>query len=91
MVPTFITYDLNEYPEGIHLKVKTELIQSYSYSSKSSNGIVNLPNTFLIKQNISPAHAISELRSVVAKHKGTLEKAYAAAFENGTAQYFEKS
>jgi hypothetical protein len=87
MVTVFITYDLKELPKGIHLKVKTDLIANYGYSARTLTNEADLPNTFLLKQNITPDNAFDDLKAVVAKHGGTLERSYSGIVQQP--KYYE--
>jgi len=84
---TLITYDINRK----HGEVKSAMIKNHYMKSWTDNGTTYyLPNTTLWKQNVTPATAVADLRSVIqainnhssANEQIKLERAIAVEFTN---------
>lgn len=79
-----IAYDLKEFPKDIHVNVKKCMIEDNGYSDKSPTKKIQLPNTTLLKQGITPQKAVEDLVALVNKFKGTLERYVACECNNYT-------
>jgi hypothetical protein len=82
MALIFITYDLKETTKDIHKLVKDTMILSHGYSDKSPQKKYQLPNTCLLKDGTTPSQAVDDLKAVIKKHNGTLERFLACECEN---------
>jgi len=82
MALILITYDLKETPSGIHMKVKSTMINNYKYSDKSPAKGYQLPNTCLTKSGITSEQAVDDLKASVKQHGGTLERFFACRAED---------
>ena len=74
MALILISYDLKETPKDIHSNVKKSMKSDYKYSDKSPQKSYQLPNTCLLKDGITPKQAVEDLKAVVEKYDGTLER-----------------
>lgn len=86
-MPVLITYDLERTTTTIHTEVKKAMIE-HGYNDHvpiQSGGQVKLPNTTLVKDNITPETAVNNLVTVCNAKNANLEKYIALNinYENG--------
>jgi hypothetical protein len=84
MSTILLTYDIRQdRNRQIHTLVKDAMKRlGYSDQFKHENGIVYLPNTALIKNNIAPKQAYDDLIAISRGLSAIVERAIAVRFES---------
>ena len=85
MPEVLLTYDIKKTSDTIHTDLKRELIENYKYSSRiyaSDGKWYDLPNTCLIKANITTQQATVDFKNACAKVKATWEKFIAVNYSD---------
>ncbi len=81
-MPVILTYDIERTTATIHTEVKNAMI-ALGYSPTvpmTTGGSVQLPNTTLIRDNITPSAAVTDLTNVCRRLNARLEKYIALTF-----------
>ena len=73
MHTVMITYDLKS-SDQTYTQVKEHMINALGYSEKNFSNFHKLPNTVLLKHNITPYQAVTELLASAALFKGVVDK-----------------
>lgn len=93
MSTVLITYDIEKTTNTIHTEVKKAMIAiGYSeFVPKKSGGGVQLPNTTLVRDKITPSQATADLKTVCKSKNAVLEKyiSLTITYEGGEAEAFK--